>query len=111
MTAAPYEQEIRHDGRLYAFKLERLDIPVCRACGEKVFTEEVDDQIHAALRSDLRLLTPEEMRIALQRVGMTQKEAADRHGIAEGTLSRRLNEMQIQSRAMDNRLPGRWRGF
>jgi len=32
---------------------------------------------------------------------MTQKEAADRLGIAEATLSRWLNETQIQSRAMD----------
>ena len=35
---------------------------------------------------------------------MTQKEAAERLGIAEATLSRWLNETQIQSRAMDNLL-------
>src|SRR5262249_22746459 len=64
----------------------------------------VDDQINAALRSHLHLLTPEDMRKALERIGMTQKEAADRLGIAEATLSRWLNETQIQSRAMDNLL-------
>jgi transcriptional regulator with XRE-family HTH domain len=52
----------------------------------------------------LHLLTPEEMRAALERVGITQKEAADRLGIAEATLSRWLSETQIQSRAMDNLL-------
>jgi putative zinc finger/helix-turn-helix YgiT family protein len=104
MTTTRYDAEIRHDGRLYSFTIPRLDIPVCRACGEKVLTEKVDDQINAALRSHLHLLTPQEMRNFLERVGMTQREAADRLGIAEATLSRWLNETQIQSRAMDNLL-------
>jgi DNA-binding transcriptional regulator YiaG len=104
MTTIRYDAEVRHDGRLYAFTIPHLDIPVCQACGEKVFTEKVDDQINAALRSYLHLLKPEDMRTALGRVQMTQKEAADRLGIAEATLSRWLNETQIQSRAMDNLL-------
>jgi putative zinc finger/helix-turn-helix YgiT family protein len=104
MTTTRYDAGVRHDGRLYPFTIARLDIPVCQACGEQVFTEKVDDQINAALRSHLHLLTPEEMRHALERVGMTQKEAADRLGIAEATLSRWLNKTQIQSRAMDNLL-------
>jgi len=69
-----------------------------------VITEKVDAQIQAALRSHLQLLAPPEIREALARVGMTQKEAAQRLGIAEATLSRWLNETQIQSRAMDNLL-------
>jgi putative zinc finger/helix-turn-helix YgiT family protein len=104
MTTTRYDAEVRHDGRLYAFTVDCLDIPVCQACGQKVFTEKVDDQINAALRSHLHLLTPEEMRAALDRIGMTQKEAAGRLGIAEATLSRWLTETQIQSRAMDNLL-------
>jgi len=35
---------------------------------------------------------------------MTQKEAAERLGIAEATLSRWLTDTQIQSRALDNLL-------
>jgi putative zinc finger/helix-turn-helix YgiT family protein len=104
MTTVCYDAEVRHDGRLYAFTIRHLDIPVCRACGEKVFTEKVDQQINAALRSHLHLLAPGEMRAALDRVKMTQKEAAERLGIAEATLSRWLSETQIQSRAMDNLL-------
>jgi putative zinc finger/helix-turn-helix YgiT family protein len=104
MTTISYEAEVRHDGRLYAFTIPNLDLPVCQACGEKVFTEKVDDQLNAALRSELRLLTPDQMRSALERVKMTQKEVAERLGIAEATLSRWLNETQIQSRAMDNLL-------
>jgi putative zinc finger/helix-turn-helix YgiT family protein len=102
MTKISYDAEIRHDGRLYAFTVPDLVLPVCKACGEKVFTENVDDQINAALRRNLHLLTPQDMRDALERVDMTQKEAAERLGVAEATLSRWLNEIQIQSRAMDN---------
>ena len=102
MGTASYDAEIRHDGRVHTFTLPHLHIPVCQACGEKVFTEKVDDQINAALRAHLHLLTPEEMRAALERVKMTQKAVAERLGIAEATLSRWLNETQIQSRAMDN---------
>jgi DNA-binding transcriptional regulator YiaG len=104
MTTIRYDAEVRHDGRLHAFTVPHLHLPVCEACGARVFTEKVDDQINAALRSHLHLLTPAEMRAALQRVGMTQKEAAERLGIAEATLSRWLNETQIQSRSMDNLL-------
>jgi DNA-binding transcriptional regulator YiaG len=104
MATVIYDAEVRHDGRLYKFTVPRLEIPVCQACGEKVFTEKVDEQVTVALRSHLELLTPQEMRNALLRVKMTQKEAADRLGIAEATLSRWLNETQIQSRAMDNLL-------
>ncbi len=104
MTRISYDAEVRHDGRLYTITIPDLDIPVCQACGNKVFTEKVDDQISAALRSELELLTPEKMREALGRISMTQKEAAERLGIAEATLSRWLNHAQIQSRAMDNLL-------
>lgn len=104
MNTLSYDAEVRHDGRLYTFTVPRLDIPVCQACGEKAFTEKVDEQINAALRAHLRLLTPEEMRTALARLDLTQKEVAERLGIAEATLSRWLNETQIQSRAMDNLL-------
>lgn len=104
MTTTCYDAEIRHDGRLYTFKIPQLEIPVCQACGEKVVTERVDYQINIALRSHLQLLMPAEMRAALERISITQKQAAECLGIAEATLSRWLNETQIQSRAMDNLL-------
>src|SRR5436189_881513 len=99
MGVVKYDAEIRHDGRVYAFTIPRLNLPVCQACGEKVFTEKVDDQISAALRSHLHLLSPEEIRAGLERLNMTQKESAERLGIAEATLSRWLTDTQIQSRA------------
>ena len=104
MSTTVYEAEVRHDGRLHAFTIPNLELPVCQACGERVFTNEADDQIDAALLAHLNLLTPEQIRDGIKRVGMSQREAAKRLGIAEATLSRWLNEVQIQSRAMDNLL-------
>jgi putative zinc finger/helix-turn-helix YgiT family protein len=104
MGTASYDAEIRHDGRLHTFTIPQLHLPICQACGEKVFTEKVDDQIGDALRVHLHLLSPAEMRAGLERLEMTQKEAAERLGIAEATLSRWLTDTQIQSRALDNLL-------
>jgi DNA-binding transcriptional regulator YiaG len=104
MTSVVFDAEVRHDGRDYEFSIPDLQAPACRACKKLVITETVDDQINAALRDHLHLLTPEEIRAGLARVGMTQKEAAECLGIAEATLSRWLTETQIQSRALDNLL-------
>ena len=65
---------------------------------------EVDDQINAALCAHLGLLTPDQIREGIDRLGLTQKEIAERLGIAEATLSRWVNRCVIQSRAMDNYL-------
>jgi len=104
MTAITFDAEVRHDGRLYEFNIPKLQIAVCEKCGEKIFTEEVDEQVNAHLRAHMQLLTPEEMRAALNRVGLSQKLAAERMGIAEATLSRWISGTQIQSRSMDNLL-------
>lgn len=104
MATTAYEAEVRHDGRLHAFTIPELNLPICQACGEKVFTETVDRQVNDALRAHLQLLTPSQIREAIERIGKSQKEVARCLGIAEATLSRWLTETQIQSRAMDNLL-------
>lgn len=104
MAKTDYEAEVRHDGRLHIFTVTDLELPICQACGEKVFTEEVDRQVNRALRVHLNLLTPAQIRQAIDRVNMSQKEISERLGVAEATLSRWLNEVQIQSRSMDNLL-------
>jgi len=106
MATTEYKAEVRHDGRLHTFTISNLELPVCQACGERVFTEKVDTQFNDALRAHLNLLTPAQIRDGIKRVGMSQKCAAERLGIAEATLSRWFNETQIQSRAMDNLLRG-----
>ena len=99
-----YDAEDRFDDRLYSFTVPELKAPVCRSCKKMVVTLDVDDQISDALRAHLHLLTPAEMRAGLERIGLSQKEAANLLGISEETLSFWLNDVQIQSRAMDNLL-------
>ena len=104
MATISYEAEDRHDGRDYKFTIPQLEAPVCRSCQQMVVTEKVDDQMNTALRAHLNLLSPEEIRAGLERLAITQKEAAESLGIAEETLSRWLNHLQMQTRAMDKLL-------
>ena len=98
----PYTTEVKHDGRMYKLTIPALTIPKCRACGELVFSNSVDDQIMAALRSHLNLLTPEQIRAGRKALGLKSKELAQRLGVATATVSRWEKMMMIQSRAMDN---------
>jgi DNA-binding transcriptional regulator YiaG len=101
LVTIEYRAEARHDGRLYTFTIPSLRIPVCQECGEKVFTDDVDRQVNDALRLHLQVFSPIQIRSALDRVGLSQKEVAERLGIAEATLSRWLNETQIQAKSLD----------
>ena len=104
LATTEYAAEVRHDGRLYNFTIPNLEIPVCQACGARIFTDTVDAQVNDALRAHLKLLTPTQIRDGIKRIGLSQKEVAGRLGIAEATLSRWLTNTQIQSRALDNLL-------
>jgi DNA-binding transcriptional regulator YiaG len=104
MATIEYAAEVRHDGRLYAFTIPKLRIPICGECGEKVFTDDVDRQVNEALRSHLKFISPAKIRDALRRLDLSQKELAERLGIAEATISRWLSGSQIQTRSMDRLL-------
>jgi len=103
-SVTPYAAEVKHDGRVHEVAVDRLEIPTCQSCGARVFSKHVDDQISQALRRQLRLLSPDEIRSSLRTLGMPQKQLARRLGVAEATLSRWATGTVIQSRAMDNLL-------
>jgi putative zinc finger/helix-turn-helix YgiT family protein len=98
----PYAIDVKHDGQLYHLEIPELKIPKCRACGELVFSNSVDDEILKALRAHLRLLTPEQIRGGREALGFKSNEFADKLGIAAETVSRWESGGLIQSRAMDN---------
>jgi len=100
----PYTLEKNHDGRLYKLQIPDLCAIRCDKCGSVCFGNDADEQISAALRDRLGLLTPDQMRANLGELNLTQKEAAERLGVAAETISRWLTGAVIQSRAMDNLL-------
>jgi len=97
-----YDAAVKHDGRLHAFHIPRLQINRCAACGEILFSNVTDDQISQALRTHLALLSPDQIHDSLSTLGLRQKDLAERIGVAAETVSRWMSGAQIQSRAMDN---------
>lgn len=96
--------EIRHDGRVYAVEISKLRVPQCRACGELVFDNVADEQIAAALRQKLGLLSVEQIRTNREQLGLSQRDLADHLGVAVETISRWENGFLTQTRAMDRYL-------
>jgi len=99
-----YQDTVRYDDHLVSYLARDIEIPICRNCGEKVFTERVDSQLCEALQRHLNLLTPAQIREGISRLGLSRKEVADRLGVAEDLLWRWAHGFSIQSRAMDNLL-------
>jgi putative zinc finger/helix-turn-helix YgiT family protein len=103
-TVVDYTAKVKHDGTVYELRLPAAEIPKCEVCGQLLITDAVDEQINDALRSRLHLLTPSQMRKAIQKLGLKQQQLAERLGVAQETISRWVTGALIQSRAMDNLL-------
>lgn len=100
----PYTIDVKHDGLMHNIHLPALTVPKCRSCGHLLFDDGADEQISSALRQHLRLLSPEQIRTNRKALALSQRELAERLGIAEETISRWETGALIQSRAMDNLL-------
>lgn len=96
-----YDAEVKYDGKLYQFHISRLTVNKCGACGEVYFDTVTNREISQALREHLHLLSPEQIREHLARLGLSQREFSQKIEIAEETVSRWLNGAKIQSRAYD----------
>lgn len=100
-----YTIKVNHDATLHDVAIKDLEIPICQKCDTKVFTNEVDVQVNAALREQLTLLTPEQLSAAIKRVGMTKREVASLMGFTGGMWAKWVEgspTMPIQTRVMDN---------
>lgn len=101
LATVTYATTIEHDGRAYRVEIPALTVPQCGHCNAISIDDEADQQISAAFRREARLLTPEEVRGGREKLGLTQKQFANRLGIGEATISRWETGAQIQQRAMD----------
>ena len=101
LASIAYDAEMNYDGRVYSFRIPQLQVNKCDACGDVLFDNLTDDQISQGLREHLGLLSPQEIRQHLGRLGLMQKELGERICIAPETISRWLSGAYIQSRAYD----------
>jgi putative zinc finger/helix-turn-helix YgiT family protein len=99
-----YTAKVKQDGVVHEIHLPQIEIPRCQTCGETVITTAVDERLNEALREQLRLLTPDQIRQNIEDIDLTQKQFAERLGVAAETISRWVNGALIQTRAMDNLL-------
>ncbi len=95
---------VKHDGRTYEVHVPQLEAAQCEKCGAIVFDDWVGEQVSLALREQLNLLTPNQIRVSLDQLHKTQKEVAASIGVAQETMSRWCTGALIQSRAMDKSL-------
>ena len=96
-----YDANIKHDGKLHAFRIDELPVEQCSACTEVFFTNATADPKSRALRKHLGLLQPEEVRELLSEHGLTQRKLAEHLEIAEESISRWINGLSIQSQTLD----------
>ncbi len=96
-----HETDVKHDGSLYHLQIPCLGVTKCKKCDEVYFVTETHDQISQALRDELGLLSPREIRSYLNRFNWSQKEFAEHLGTTPETVSRWLSGSRIQSRVMD----------
>jgi putative zinc finger/helix-turn-helix YgiT family protein len=97
----PYDAKIKHDGKLHEFQIAALPIDRCEECNEEFFTNATSDAKSDALRKHLGLLQPAEIRELLGKHNLTQRKFAAHLRVAEESVSRWLNGLSIQSRALD----------
>jgi hypothetical protein len=100
--AFPYTTEVKHDGSLYELALPALEAPRCQNCGEVVIDDAADEQISQALRDIVGLISPDDIRRCIKRLGLTQRQFATEVRIAPETVSRWLTRAQIQSKVYDD---------
>jgi DNA-binding transcriptional regulator YiaG len=83
----------------------RLNVPRCEACGELYFDNWADDQIRLALRDQLHLLRPSQLRANREALGLSRHELATRLGVEEAALERWEEEpAALPPRVADNLL-------
>ncbi len=100
-TLASYSADLEHDGRKYSVTVSGLQAARCDNCGTIMLDDAANRRLSDALRAEVGLLRPAEIRAHREDLGLTQKALAGYLQVAEATLSRWETGAQMQQRAMD----------
>jgi len=100
----PYRSQVRHDGVMHTVDTPALVVPRCQECGELYFDNHAEEQISRALRLQLHLLLPEQVRANRVALNLGVAELASRLGVPVESLENWEEGLQFQSRAHDNLL-------
>lgn len=90
-----------HDGREYTVSIPDLVVPKCRNCGRMIFDDDANRRITDALRAQVGLLKPVQIRAGREALGLTQEQLASKLRVASATVSRWETGAQVQQRALD----------
>lgn len=101
LVTVPYTTTIEHHGRAYRVEVAALTVPRCANCQALSIDDEADRQISVAFRREARLLSPEDICVGREKLGLIQKDFANLLGVGESTVSRWETGTQIQQRALD----------
>lgn len=100
----PYRTQVRHDGVLHTVEVPNLTVPRCALCGELLFDNRANDQVSAALRAQLHLLTPEQIQAQRTALGLSPQELAVQLLMPDDAIQQLEDGLRVQSRALDNLL-------
>ena len=100
----PYRFKIRHDDVQHTVDVPALTVPRCGNCGELLFDNDAGAQMSAALRAQIHLLSPEQIRSSRTSLGLGREELSARIGMPPETVEELEEHLRIQSRALDNLL-------
>ena len=84
LATVPYSVAIEHDGRAYRVEIPALTVPQFADCHAISIDDDADGQIHAAFRSEARLLVPEEIRHWLGKPRVESKGVCQPFGCGRG---------------------------
>ena len=96
-----YTQEMEHEGKTYKVTLANFEVYQCANCGEASLDAAATERLTDALRAEVGLLAPSEIRRKREAFGLNQQQLADLLRISMYTLSRWESGGQIQKKSMD----------
>jgi DNA-binding transcriptional regulator YiaG len=99
-----YDHQIRLEGQLHHVYTPQLVVPRCQECGELFFDNDTEKQVSQAVRTQLHLLLPEQIRANRESLGPSLAELADKLGVTAEVLGDWEEGLVYQPRALDNLL-------